>query len=87
MSLPLILALVALVAGLIAAGYWFASALINNRPFIIPNDWTAANTAWIETIRQDLQKSADRNRWAAIWTALSVVFSACASVFGTVACR
>ena len=69
-------AILAALAGLVAAWYWHGSAAVETRPDVIPDEPSTENMVWLIAIRQGLQKAADLNRKAALWTAGAVILGA-----------
>ncbi len=85
--LGLFLAVAALISGLIAAYYWFRSAEVRLKKlgnFAEPVNEAVLDsfTQWIFEIADNIKDAAALNKRAAIWTAVSVVLGAIASVIG-----
>jgi hypothetical protein len=84
------LAVCSLVFGLVAAFYWYRSSTVKPDP-----GWTRENPepvvpeirqmVWNSAILTAVTVSADLNKLAAIWTALSVALAGAASIFGSLA--
>jgi hypothetical protein len=86
---------IALVAGLIAAYWWYRSAQIVAVPSwavgepgvfsgVEPGDSQLSDSGWIAGLLVASQKSADLNRRAALWTASSVLAGAIANFAGNI---
>jgi hypothetical protein len=84
------LAVCALVSGLVAAFYWYQSSIVKADP-----GWTRDNQepvvqelkqmAWNSAILAASTTSADLNKTAALWTALSVALGGVANIVGSLA--
>lgn len=82
-----VLALSALVTGLLAAFYWYKSSNIEVDP-----GWTPTNpepviqehrdAAWRTATLRAMTESAKLNKKASLWTALSVALSGASAVIG-----
>ena len=93
-TLSMVVALAAFVTGVVAAWYWYRSARIDPKTGWNPPvgdattdpDALLANLnalfVWTFAIKDALKESSELNRSAAIWTAVSVLFSAVAAEMG-----
>jgi hypothetical protein len=87
--LPLVLAIFAALAGVIAARKWYVASRVDVVPFDMVNGHlvelpTSDVQTWINSLRRTLKKSGHLNKSAALWTAASVALfglSALASVW------
>ena len=79
----IVLAILAGLAGLIAAWYWHRSAQVEAPPFQkLASVMTGPDG---ETpINRWARETAERNRVAALWTAASVILAAASSVVGAI---
>jgi hypothetical protein len=86
---------IALVAGLIAAYWWYQSAQIVAIPSwavgepgvfsgVEPGDSQLSDSGWIAGLLVAAQKSANLNKRAALWTAFSVLVGAIANFAGNI---
>ncbi len=84
----IVLAIVAFIAGLRAAYLWYSASKVHVMPFwsdgqsIEPVDPVAAAAHWNVATQQTITKSGTLNQSAAIWTALSIAFSAASTLVG-----
>ncbi len=75
--------------GVYAARLWYLSSKLYVRPIwekcggIEPGVPSASNSGWIAGILEASSESAELNRRAALWTAVSVGLSAAVTVIGT----
>ena len=78
----LALALGAAIFGLLAAYYWYRSSRIDIHalPAEKPGDPSLHMMLHLGDTLGEIAKGADFNKWAAIWTALSVLLSAGSAV-------
>lgn len=85
--LSILLAISALVAGLLVARYWYPASKIQPDPGwpTEPGDSQASQMGWTAGIMEAIAKSADLNKTAALWTAAAVVLGSASSVVGALA--
>jgi hypothetical protein len=84
----IVTAVAALIAGLIAAWYWYRSSKVQIEPMwpqgpmglVEPGEVEASQGGWIGGTLLAFSASADLNSKAALWTAGSVVLAAISSV-------
>ena len=79
------LSLLGALAGIWAAVLWRRASKAWPDPHIIPDDVTAANLAWIGSIRDGLAHAERLNATAALWTGASVVLNGFAAIIATLA--
>jgi hypothetical protein len=80
----ILLAALALLAGLKAAWEWYRASKIQPKPNwrIEPVVPTLANMGWDAATLEAFEKAGVRNAKAALWTAASVVLSALSAIAG-----
>jgi hypothetical protein len=81
------LALLATVAGLVAAFYWYRSSKVGITPIwggLEPVNPLFSQMGWMAGLMQTFAESADLNKRAALWTAVSVALAAGSSFFGLI---
>jgi hypothetical protein len=84
-------ALLAMIAGLIAAGYWDRSSRLQVIPFkaeggdVEPADVDQKHSAWIFAQFETTREAGRLSGIAARWTAASVVLAAAASLLSSLA--
>jgi hypothetical protein len=76
----LVLAVLAALAGVIAARKWYVASRVDVRPLEMVNGKlievpTYDVQYWINSLRQTLKRSGSLNKSAALWTATSIVLS------------
>ena len=85
-DISLILGAVSTVTGGIAAWFWFQSSRVK----IVPHDVrggrfveipTADPHVWIEALKQSLEETGRLNKWAALFTAVSIACGGLSAVF------
>jgi hypothetical protein len=84
-NLSLLFAILAVVTGLVAAWYWYKSTTAEIDPAIVKLDDgrdAFRLSTWIESITGTVKTASDFNRKAAIWTAVSVLSGALATLSG-----
>ena len=85
----IILAVVALATGLRAARLWWraskAEPASDWKWFSEPVESDQTNAAWLHEIIKALAESADLNKRAAVWTAVSVIFGSASAVMSSLA--
>jgi len=91
-SISIILALLGLGAGGIAAWFWYCTSVVptvptwarGNEPFepVIPE---LSQAGWIIGLLEAASEIARLNKLAALWTGGSILFSAASAIFGAVA--
>jgi hypothetical protein len=77
----------ALVSGLIAAWLWFKSSVVKIRPKVngsFGGGMASPEAPWVQGAMDAFEQSSALNRWAAVWTALSVACSGVATCLATV---
>ncbi len=93
-AISVILAIAALVTGLVAAWRWYGSSQVKIDPGwrlpgegggIEPTDEAGKAMSWAVATIQALNEGANLNRKAAIWTAISVACAAGSAVAGALA--
>ncbi len=81
-------ALIAFSAGLRAALLWYRASKVEIVPMWVedgrmePLDMGLSHLEWIVAILKSQNKAGDLNRVAAVWTAISIGFSAVATLVG-----
>ena len=79
------LGVLAAITGLVAAVYWYRSSKVGLTPIwggLEPVEPLFSQMGWLAGLMQTFAKSADLNKRAALWTAVSVVLAACSNFLG-----
>ena len=81
----MLLAIVGLICGLIAAYYWYRSSKVDiDTPLGIESvEQLTSQMGWIAKTRLDLHEAGRLNKIAALWTAASVVCGGLSSILGS----
>jgi hypothetical protein len=82
--MQLLLSFISGATGLVAAWYWFRSALVSIDPSTTEHEGTVTwhVQKWVNSVMASSKSVAQLNQRAAIWTAVSVGAAAIASVWG-----
>jgi hypothetical protein len=82
--LSICLAVAGVIPGLLGAWYWYRSSQVTVDPAwrVEPGDLDASQSGWLSALIAASCKSADLNKTAAKWTALSAAVEAVSSVLG-----
>ena len=84
----IMLAAVAAIAGLIAAGFWLRASKVPIKPMwggVEPGDERLSQMGWTMGMMQGFSISGDLNAKAARWTAVSVGLAGISRVIGSLA--
>jgi hypothetical protein len=92
-AISILLALAALITGLVGAFYWFKSSMVpidrwgreeHPGPFP-PHEHQAAHTLYLFGMLEAARQTARLNMKAALWTAVAVILSGVSSIFSSLA--
>ena len=92
-AISILLAVAALITGLVGAFYWYQSSIVpidrwgreeHPVPFA-PHEHQTANTLYVAGMLEAAHQTARLNMKAARWTAVAVVLSAASSIFSSLA--
>lgn len=84
----IVLAIIAFIAGLRAAYLWYRASKVHVMPFwsdgqsIEPVDPVTAAAHWNIATQKTIAKSGTLNQRGAVWTAISIAFSAASTLVG-----